>query len=638
MGFWNFKTSPPVEVCLHDSAESDPPTVTRPSGTHIPSFQRSCQLSGSVNKIMEAGYIEKPNYQIRDDHVNYDHLAEGEICTAAQKSNLSQVSQLNDVSDLPAIKGEAMAVTASLKGKCLVIDHGMTFASVVALPEAYENSAFVGLSKALANMNRKVSQYVVGPALFAQLDDQIRLISQKKQVRFAHIEHGGTQLYEELVTRAFQLKATDLHFYITDPQQLGTTSHVRLRVGGRMRTWVSFDTQVLLGALSSAYGSKSTAGTNSQSDYSVSRPTSTMTKHLIKDAKGQLKTISTRFNSRPTVNGGAKATARLLETDVINVKIPSLLDLGFEASQIAMLDLALRRNQGLILLIGGTGGGKSTTLRTMMMRLPKLEELELYTVEDPVEYYLPGFANQLSIARASDENEALFRAKLMSAMRDFLRQDPDVAMIGETRDAEMALLVTEIVNTGHRALTSLHGNGVVDGLDRLTSKALQMQPTTLANEKFLSVCVFQKLLPLLCKHCKQPARDHLPTELLHTITHKFKLEINSMYVASQDGCPHCKVEELGIFGTSGLTVTAEVMVPDRTLREYIKALDWNAATDYWRSQRRAGFADPDMLGKTAFEHALFKAACGLISVVDIETDFEPLATYPIHGDAVGNQS
>ncbi|MFM2083207.1 MAG: hypothetical protein RLY95_25 [Pseudomonadota bacterium] len=532
------------------------------------------------------------------------------------------------VEDLPPFKREIdNVVTTSLKAMCVVLDHGLNAASLVCLPSAFSTSGLATVRAALQHRALSVTEYQATLEVFEALKAQVQLIRGKGRAKLTSTqgEHESGQLYEDLIQKAYLLGATDIHFYLGSSDFANSTSKVRLRVGGRMREWKTYPSHLLLKALSTGY-SKSTAGTNSQGDYSPSRPTSTMTKHEVKDARDLPRTLSGRFNSRPTVDGGAKATVRLLETDVQNIHIPTLHELGYAPSQIALIGNALRKNVGLIVMIGSTGSGKSTTLRTMMVSLPSKEQLECYSVEDPVEYYMP--INQISIQRSSDASAEEIDAMLMSAARDLLRQDPDVIMVGEIRDKEVAALVANMVKTGHRVLTTAHGNGCIDAFDRFVTE-LGLLPSTLANKTFMSSSIYQHLIPVLCPYCKKPAKPTLNPEQLEALTKKFQIDPGSLFVASKEGCDHCIVPELGIRGTKGMTVVAEVLSFDRPLFQFIRNCDWIGATDYWRKQRRTGFGDMDMTGKTAFEHALAKMAAGLVDINDIETDFEPLASYEI---------
>jgi type II secretory ATPase GspE/PulE/Tfp pilus assembly ATPase PilB-like protein len=379
---------------------------------------------------------------------------------------------------------------------------------------------------------------------------------------------------------------------------------------------------LLKGALTAAYSKRTKSGTNSSGALSLERAMNTITEQVINN-----KTYNGRFNGYPLVNG-YDVVMRLLDSDPKST-IPSIESLGYSANHVTQQILpAIFKNAGMMVIAGSTGSGKSTALRSFIYALPDRDHLKIYGVEDPVEYLNP-FMRQISVQRNSDDPEDVVKMKFLSALRSVLRMDPDVLMLGEVRDHDSASLASEFNRTGHRVFTTVHGDGCVDVLARLTSEEIGIAPTTLAAKKYLSAVMYQKLLPKLCPHCKLPAVDHLPLKTQALLRHKFGVNPATMFVANEAGCPACKVEELGLAGTKGLTVVAEILTPNDSILAAIAQRDWAEVERLWRSQRHCGFDAPDMAGKTAFEHALYKACIGLIDPNDIEADFESFTTYNV---------
>jgi type II secretory ATPase GspE/PulE/Tfp pilus assembly ATPase PilB-like protein len=212
--------------------------------------------------------------------------------------------------------------------------------------------------------------------------------------------------------------------------------------------------------------------------------------------------------------------------------------------------------------------------------------------------------------------------------------DPDVLMVGEIRDHESAVLMSEFTQSGHRCYTTAHGDSAVDGLSRICGEQIQLPAELLAGARFLSASIYQRLLPTLCPHCKLPANDKehgLPGATLDLLRKKFGLDAGTMYVARPRGCRECQPAVPGLHadGTKGVTVAAEVLEPNARMRELGAKRDWAGLHRAWRQTRRAGFGDGDMVGKTAYECALYLAARGLVSIVDVEREFEPLESYEI---------
>lgn len=531
-------------------------------------------------------------------------------------------------------------VTRSAKDKCLVLDLGFNAAALITVSEFTHTGLYETVKQTLIQSRSMTIAYerTVTPELFQDLLHEVQKLSSRTAQTIQSSMSEETRnlvLFNDLVSGAYLLGATDIHFTVNG--DLTQSSFVRLRIYGRMSSWKVLPTPHVKAALAAGYSSKSVPGTNSEPDWTVTKPCSTITKHEIEDSLRRKRGVSGRFTSRPTVDGGCKVSIRLLDTDVRDVRIPTLQELGYAPSHIKdQLLPALRKNEGAILIAGGTGSGKSTTLRTFMHQLPDKERLERYSVEDPVEYVLPGVV-QLSIQRSSDSSEETTRLQFTAALRDLMRMDPDAVMIGEIRDEETANLTTEMVNTGHRVLTTVHGNGNIDVLDRLTGKKLAVAPSTLGSGKFLLACMYQKLLPLLCPACKKPAKGFLTPEQIEGVR-KFGLDPGTLFVADEQGCEYCRLDGIEPTGTKGLTVVAEVMTPTREMLEHIRSQNWPAARDMLRSQRRSDFGDEDMTGKTAFEHAVFKMSRGLIDINDIERDFEPLNNYEIFVTSEGGSN
>ncbi|MFM7718739.1 MAG: GspE/PulE family protein [Actinomycetota bacterium] len=207
------------------------------------------------------------------------------------------------------------------------------------------------------------------------------------------------------------------------------------------------------------------------------------------------KSYDLRVASLPTV-WGEKIVARILDK---SDALMELVDLGFEGRAYARYEQAFRKPYGTILVTGPTGSGKSTTLYATLNVLNDAER-NIFTVEDPVEYRLPG-VNQIQVNP---------RAKLTfaSALRSILRADPDIILIGEVRDRETAQIAVEAALTGHLVLTTLHTNDAPSAITRL----VEMGVETFLVASALDAVVAQRLARRLCDRCKeayQPTKAEL---------------------------------------------------------------------------------------------------------------------------------
>lgn len=249
-----------------------------------------------------------------------------------------------------------------------------------------------------------------------------------------------------------------------------------------------------------------------------------------------------RVSSLPTIYG-EKMVLRLLTR---RLELLELENLGFDEKQLADYTEAIRKPNGLILISGPTGSGKSTTLYATLRLLNK-EHCNILTIEDPVEYTLSG-VNQVQL---KEEIGLTFG----SALRTFLRQDPDIIMLGEIRDPDTATMAVRSSLTGHLLLSTIHTNSAWGSVSRLTDMGIH--PYLLSDT--LILCVAQRLVRLLCPHCKQvlPSDDRMEA-LLGDTTIK-----TQQYKAV--GCEHCFFT-----GYHGRKAVYEVIPIDTNLAEAIR--------------------------------------------------------------------
>jgi type II secretory ATPase GspE/PulE/Tfp pilus assembly ATPase PilB-like protein len=314
--------------------------------------------------------------------------------------------------------------------------------------------------------------------------------------------------------------------------------------------------------------------------------------------------LELRVATIPTNNGLEDVVMRILAS----AKPIPLDRLGISAENLSRLKTAVERPYGMVLCVGPTGSGKTTTLHSALSHI-NVPERKIWTAEDPVEITQPGL-RQVQVNPKIDWTFA-------KALRAFLRADPDVIMVGEIRDAETAGMAVEASLTGHLVLSTLHTNSAPETVTRLLDMGLD--PFNFGDS--LLAVLAQRLVRRLCTQCRKsrPATTDETDELLADYLHAFGdeapigrdevlagwMQRNSrdgrLMLHDSPGCPAC--DQTGFKGRAGLH---EMMVVSRELRRQIQtgaraeALQHTALIEGMRTLRQDGI-DKVLAGVTAIE-------------------------------------
>ena len=275
-----------------------------------------------------------------------------------------------------------------------------------------------------------------------------------------------------MISRAAEYRASDIHL-----ESHSDYLKIRYRIDGVLQ-----DIDQVLADTASAIISR----IKIMSDLDIGE------KRLPQDGRIQLRVSGSLFDIRvstlPTIYG-ENIVMRLLEKENINYDIDTL---GMEEGDIGLVQKFISHNFGLVLITGPTGSGKSTSLYSILSQL-NTKERKIITVEDPVEYQIEGIS-QIQVL----EQIGLTFA---SILRNILRQDPDVIMIGEIRDRETAEIAIRASLTGHLVLATLHTNDALSAITRLVDMGVD---DYLVNSSLLGV-IAQRLVRRICPHCRQPS-------------------------------------------------------------------------------------------------------------------------------------
>jgi len=227
--------------------------------------------------------------------------------------------------------------------------------------------------------------------------------------------------------------------------------------------------------------------------------------------------IDFRVSTLPTVHG-ENIVLRILDREK---GIVSLQDLGLPENTLHTLHLMMARPEGLILVTGPTGSGKTTTLYSILNHLNR-EEINIMTLEEPVEYHL-------NTVRQTSINEAV-KLDFAQGVRAILRQDPDIILIGEIRDEETADMALRAAMTGHQVYATLHTNSAIGAIPRLLD--LGVLPDLLADN--IIGIIGQRLVRKLCPHCRQKYEaSNLEKNLLNVSSEK------ALILYRSKGCNYC---------------------------------------------------------------------------------------------------
>jgi type IV pilus assembly protein PilB len=381
-------------------------------------------------------------------------------------------------------------------------------------------------------------------------------------------------VFNFLLVNAIERGASDIHI---EPQE--HTLRVRYRVDGALRTVLE-----LPGWASAALLSRVKV-VGKMKVFENRRPQDGTANATLGN-----RTIDLRISTVPG-QYGETAVIRLLDPAMLKV---DLSELGWQRGTMQRFFHLVSQTQGLVLVVGPTGSGKSTTLYASINRLRR-ESTSIYTLEDPVEYRIPGI-NQIQV-------DSQLGVGFAEGIRSLLRQDPDVMVIGEIRDPESAEAALEAANTGHLVLSTLHTGHAVGALTRLRDLGV---PPYLIGASLLGV-VAQRLIRKVCPVCSLPGQP-IAEDWKRMNSAPIDLGPNARRVGP--GCPSCAY--VGYKGRIGVYEVASV---DDEMRELI--LRQADERELWECARKGGLT-------TMMEDGLEKVRHGMTTLEELAGEVPPV--------------
>lgn len=438
------------------------------------SLERSESIISSIVKIKKTDYAQIANFISHTLQLPYLDL---DVLDLEQLPNDIDLNMLEHTKMLPLKKTtNSITIAASDPTSSMIMD--MKFKSNVNTV----NVVIVEENKLHSLINRYLQIKGTGTTIVEAKDFvDIIPVKEEKQIDNSEVEDAPiVKFIQSVLIEAIKLKVSDIHF---EPYE--KNYRIRFRLDG-----VLFEAKKVPIILKDKIASR--IKVISHMDISEKR--------IPQDGRFKLpvskdKTIDFRVSTLPTL-WGEKIVMRILDSSAASLDIDKL---GYDDEQKKLLLDAVRRPYGMVLVTGPTGSGKTISLYSCINILNN-EDMNICTAEDPAEINLPG-VNQVNM----NEKAGLTFA---SALKSFLRQDPDTILVGEIRDLETADIAIKAAQTGHMVLSTLHTNDAPKTITRLLN--MGVKPFNIASSVVLITA--QRLARRLCPYCKEA--HHIPNEIL----------------------------------------------------------------------------------------------------------------------------
>lgn len=483
---------------------------------------------------------------LADDAISKAFMREQHVLPVADDDTTLQVAML-DPSDEFVLRVLAMATGREIEPVLAISSE---------LENAYERLYGAGAAQ------READDALVESALSVGVDDVERL-------RDMASEAPVIRLVNSIFSRALDSRASDIHI---EPFEHHLS--IRFRIDGVLQEVETPSAQLAPAVISRL---------------KILSKLNIAERRLPQDGRIQLRMqgrpIDLRVSTVPTMHGES-VVMRILDKGSINLDLDAI---GLSPQILKDFKGVLARPNGVFLVTGPTGSGKTTTLYAALSRLNTIDR-KILTVEDPVEYQIEG-VNQIQTASKVGLDFA-------NALRSILRQDPDVVMIGEIRDKETASIAVQAALTGHIVLSTLHTNDAPSAITRLLDMGVEDYLLTSTVNAVMS----QRLVRVLCTHCKQPHTINAEEMANMGVAHMVQAgQPATVYVPV--GCDECA--HTGYRGRMGIH---ELLLMDDQIRHQV--LQRASSEQIYRTAREQGML-------SMFEDGFSKVLAGLTSTAEV---------------------
>lgn len=439
---------------------------------------------------------------------------------------------------------------------------------VVATDRPNQKNLLDLMKKGFSNENVEIAY-----SLTEDIDEVLNKYRKPLKTRFSQIIKNGEkiapEIINEIIDESLDFNASDIHF---EPRKGDVM--VRFRVDGLLRE---------AGVIPKKYYQNIVNRIKVQANLKIDDHFSPQD-GSIRTKKGE-QDIDLRISIVPTLKG-EKIVIRVLARYVDNL---SLASLGFSEKDQKEIEKASKSPFGMILVTGPTGSGKTTTLYALLQKINNVD-VNITTIEDPVEYQLPGL-NQIQVNNQVDLTFA-------NGLRSVVRQDPDIILVGEIRDRETVEIAVNAALTGHLLFSTFHSNDAATAIPRLLD--MGTEPFLLAST--LEMIVAQRLVRRVCEKCRTSIKLN-KDKLRNKIPEIDKYFKDNLTVYKGKGCDACNYT-----GFDGRIAIFELIKITDEIQELISTKP--SAIDIWKIARQQG-------SKTLFDDGMIKVEKGLTTIREL---------------------